>query len=282
MKNSIAYIAIFILLIPFHGQSQIRSELSLMTWNIRLETPDDGINTWDLRKERVTGLILSEAPGILCVQEALLSQMNYLQTKLTDYTFAGVGREDGKEKGEFSAVFYNDRKYELLEKGNFWLSKTPEVPNSKDWDAACTRICSWVKLRDIQHKKIFFVFNTHWDHIGLQARTQSATLIIARIKEITGKSNVILCGDFNCTMDSKEIKPLLNSEPELRNARTLCTSEGPDFTYSGFKKGEIKGELIDHIFVSKKIEGKSMRTIDESYEGYYYSDHLPVVAKLVL
>jgi endonuclease/exonuclease/phosphatase family metal-dependent hydrolase len=282
MKNKAIYIGILIILLHCNVRSQNAVELSVMTWNIRLETPDDGINIWANRKERVTGLILREAPGILCVQEALVSQMNYLKTKLTDYTSAGVGREDGKEKGEFSAVFFNHTMYELLDKGNFWLSKTPEVPNSKDWDAACTRICSWVKLKDIQHKNIFFVFNTHWDHIGVEARTQSASLMISRIKEITGKNDVILCGDFNCAMDSKEIRPLLNATPELRNVRTLCKSEGPGFTYSGFKKGGIQGELIDHIFVTKKIEVKSLRTIDESYEGYYFSDHLPVVAKLGL
>jgi endonuclease/exonuclease/phosphatase family metal-dependent hydrolase len=282
MKFKAIYIGIFILLLPCYVLSQNTTGISVMTWNIRLETPADGINTWNNRKERVTGLILRESPDILCVQEALIAQMTYLRKQLADYASAGVGREDGKEQGEFSAVFFNHKKYELLDKGDFWLSLTPDVPNSKDWDAACTRICSWVKLKDIQHNNIFFVFNTHWDHIGVEARTRSAGLITEKIRDIAGKNDVILCGDFNCSLDSKEIQPLLNAEPGLRDARSLCKAEGPAISYAGFKVGEIKGELIDHIFVTKNIHVNKLRILNDNLDGYYFSDHLPVIAGITL
>ncbi|MEI6577235.1 MAG: endonuclease/exonuclease/phosphatase family protein [Bacteroidota bacterium] len=279
MKYNILFL--LFLLLSLSVIAQHRSELVIMTYNLRYDNNWDSINAWDNRKERLSDQIILQKPDILDVQEALISQMNYLSSRLAGFKHVGVGRDDGIEKGEFSAIFYNNKKYELLDQGNFWLSETPEVPGSMGWDAACTRICSWAKLKDRKQKNIFFVFNTHWDHIGIKARTNSASLIAARIQKIAGTQDVILSGDFNCTLESQELKELLKEKPVLTSVRAKCKAEGPDYSYTGFKVGgSVKPELIDYIFVAEKIKVSSCRFLDDSYQGNYLSDHLPLVAHL--
>jgi len=281
-KYIIPSLLIYFIFISGFSYAQQEKEIVMMSYNIRMDTPVDGINTWDKRKARLTAFVLEQGPDILGVQEALPGQMHYLQSQMPDFSYVGVGREDGLEKGEFSAIFYNHQRFILLDKGNFWLSQTPEVPGSMGWDAACTRICSWAKLQNRQTKGVFFVFNTHWDHMGVLARENSASLITRKIKEIAGKSPVMLSGDFNCTDTSKAMQTLLKGKPQLTSTRNLVKPEGPDYSFAGFLVGGEKGDLIDHIFLSKDIQALSYRISDKSYEGNYLSDHFPVIVKLRL
>ncbi len=140
------------------------------------------------------------------MQEALHVQMNDLQKALPDFKYAGVGRTDGKQDGEYSAIFYNAKKLQLLESKTFWLSETPTVAGSKSWDAAITRIVTWAKFKDIESSKTFFVFNTHFDHIGKVARRESAKLLLKKINEIAGNSSVIITGDFNATPGDEPVQ----------------------------------------------------------------------------
>ena len=142
------------------------SPFRVMTYNIRLDTPRDGINQWRLRKDRVADLIRYHRADLLGVQEALPNQMVDLKTALPGFNWYGAGRDDGKEQGEFSAIFYRSDRFQLLDKGTFWLSEAPETPGSKGWDADVTRVCSWVKLRDRWTFQTLYHFNTHFDHVG--------------------------------------------------------------------------------------------------------------------
>ena len=173
-------------LILFLAGSLMAQELNIMTFNIRYNTAADSLNAWPYRKDKVASQVLFHEAHILGVQEALHDQVVDLQQRLPQYKYAGVGRDDGKEKGEYSAIFYDTTRLQVLQTKTFWLSETPEVPGSKSWDAAITRIVTWIKFRDKKTKKIFFAFNTHFDHIGQVARRESAKILLQKVKEIAG------------------------------------------------------------------------------------------------
>ena len=145
------------------------------------------------------------------MQEALNDQMLDLQQRLPQYRFIGGGREDGKTKGEYSAIFYNTKKVKALNEGMFWLSQMPDIPGSIGWDAAITRIVTWGKFKDLQTGKLFFVFNTHFDHMGKIARRESARLLINKVSDMSGKLPTIVMGDFNAEPTDEPIQEILKS-----------------------------------------------------------------------
>ena len=253
--------------------------ISVMTFNIRLSTDSDKENSWDNRKTEAVALMDYYHPDILGVQEALPQQMNDIKNGLKHYGFAGVGRDDGKNKGEYSAVFYNSQKFKVLKSGTFWLSETPEMP-SKGWDAAYNRICSYALFKNKENGKKFWAFNVHFDHVGNTARIKSSELILNKIKTFnTENLPVVLTGDFNLTDDSEPIKILSQSLND-----TFYHSEkphyGPKGTFQAFDIQTPPKERIDYIFV-KDFKVLSNRTINDRRENLLYtSDHFPVLAEL--
>ena len=183
-----------------------------MSFNIRYATKNDGVNQWENRKKELVGLIKKYDPDVIGFQEVLLSQLNFLIKTNSEFHKIGVARGDGKEKGEFSPILFNSKKFDLIESNTFWLSETPNNP-SIGWDAAHKRICSYVKLRYKSSQNTLWVFNTHFDHIGEKSKKNSAFLIIKKIKAlVSNKDNVILMGDFNSypgTLPIIKIKPIL-------------------------------------------------------------------------
>jgi endonuclease/exonuclease/phosphatase family metal-dependent hydrolase len=257
----------------------------VMTYNIRLDTVVDGINRWALRKDRVINLIRYHAADLFGVQSALPNQIADLKAALPAFNWYGVGRDDGKCKGEFSAVFYRSDRFELLDKDTFWLSTTPKIPGSKGWDAYITRVCSWVKLRDRKTSQILYHFNTHFDHIGKIARQESARLIIARIQNITNLSApTILTGDFNTEPNSDAYRTIItNSFLGDTKDLTATAHYGPNSTWSTFFVGRGLGDQLDYIFVTPQyLRILQHATLTDSNNKYYPSDHLPVLAELVL
>lgn len=256
----------------------------VLTYNIRLDTTADGVNQWGKRTEKVADLLRKGAPTVFGVQEALHNQMLDLQALMPDYAWYGAGRDDGKTKGEFSAIFYHKKHLKLKDSGTFWLSETPTVPGSKSWDAAITRVCSWVKLapRQMQGRPVF-VFNTHFDHIGETARLESMKLISKKVKEIAGDAPYILMGDFNCEPNSPpyavaQDKSLWNLT-DAWAAHTTNVKAQP-CTFTGFKVEGAECRRIDYIFASPFFKVVSCRILNENDGTYYPSDHLPVVADL--
>lgn len=258
----------------------------IMTYNIRYDNPDDGVFAWANRKDELLSFVLSERLDILCIQEGLHGQVLFLKNGQPGFDFRGVGRDDGKERGEYSAIFFNAGRFSCLRDGTFWLSPHPEIPG-KGWDAALPRIVTWVQLRDSVTKKVFFVFNTHFDHQGVQARENSARLIRSKIPGIAGGFPVVLLGDFNSNEDELPRKILLSgdgSPSDLADAldASFEPHQGPMSTYTGFEfKDPGPGNRIDYIFVSKGVRVRSHRTLlARSVQGYL-SDHLPVVAVIL-
>ena len=271
--------------ISFIVSTSIQSqELNVMTFNIRYNTKNDSLNAWPYRKDNAASQIKFHNVHVLGVQEALHEQIMDLGQSLTKYKFTGVGRDDGKTKGEYSAIFYDTTRLKLIESSTFWLSLTPEVPGSKGWDANITRIVTWAKFRDLLNKKTFFVFNTHFDHIGQEARRESAKLIKQKVKDIAGTIPVIITGDFNAHPSDEPIKILVdeNDQNKFIDAKAVSAAPhyGPQGTFNGFGSKERDSEPIDFIFIKGKWKVLQHATLSQTWGGRFSSDHFPVFAKL--
>ena len=270
-------------LLSMSMQSQ---ELNVMTFNIRYNTKNDSLNAWPYRKDNAASQVLFHQVHILGVQEALHEQIMDLTQSLAQYKYTGVGRDDGKTKGEYSAIFYDTTRLKLLESSTFWLSLTPSVPGSKGWDANITRIVTWAKFRDNKNKKLFFVFNTHFDHIGQEARRESAKLLKQKVKEIAGNMPTIITGDFNAKPSDDPIKILTDVKDIDHFIDTKAISKtphyGPAGTFNGFASKERDPEPIDFVFVKGKWKVLQHATLSQSWGGRFSSDHFPVFARLSL
>lgn len=254
--------------------------LNVASYNLRMDTDNDSLNAWEYRKDNVNSLIKYHNFDIFGTQEGYAHQLKNI-IELGNYNYIGAGRDDGKETGEYSAIFYKTDKFEVLESGNFWLSETPEVPG-KGWDAVCcNRICSWGKFRDKISNKEFYFFNVHFDHQGEVARKESGNLMVEKMKEIAKDSPTITTGDFNSTPDSKQIKVL----SEYMND-TYTTSEtkpyGPLGTFNRRFKNPIGGNRIDYIFASDHFFADKYAHLTDNNGEFYPSDHLPVSVRLML
>ncbi|RZL44934.1 MAG: endonuclease/exonuclease/phosphatase family protein [Pedobacter sp.] len=260
-------------------QAQQSQPINVMSYNIRLNVASDGVNAWPNRKDNVKALVKFYDTDILCVQEALPEQFDALLEN-TDFDVVGAGRDDGKRKGEFSAIYFNKKRFNKKDGGTFWLSLTPDVP-SKGWDAQLNRVCSWVKLYDKLNKKEFIVFNTHYDHVGVQARIESAKLIKQKIQEIAPKLPVVFTGDLNVTPETEAIKTIKSFLTDAKEA-SIEPPYGPVGTFNGFKWDSPLQNKIDYIFVNRAFKVQKFAVLSDSKDQKYYSDHLPVFAKLFL
>ena len=262
----------------------LSQELNVMTFNIRYNTKNDSLNAWPYRKDNAASQVKFHNVHILGVQEALYDQITDLSQSLTKYKYTGVGRDDGKTKGEYSAIFYDTTRLKLMGSSTFWLSLTPEVPGSKGWDANITRIVTWAKFRDVASKKTFFVFNTHFDHIGQEARRESAKLIKQKVKDIAGIHHVIITGDFNAHPSDEPIKILVaeNDRDKFIDTKAVSITPhyGPEGTFNGFASKERDSEPIDYIFIKGKWKVWQHATLSQTWGGRFSSDHFPVFARL--
>ena len=259
--------------------------INVLTYNIRLANAGDAPNTWNARKHKVFTMIRESKPDVFGLQEPLHEQLQDMGYAFPDYIRVGVGRDDGKEAGEYSPLFFNEHKYKMLSSGTFWLSQTPSMPGSRGWDAACNRVVSWVQLKTYKEGKIFFVFCTHFDHMGEIARRNSAKLLLHSVDSLAGNNPVIILGDFNSEPGSEPYQILTaKSDPKhLIDSREICKKPtGPKYTYTGFKVGVQPGERIDYIFLKNKVKVLSFRVNNKNNGDFYPSDHLPVSATLEL
>lgn len=267
------------------AQVKARTDLNVMTFNIRYDNPDDGLNNWKFRKESAIKLIRFQEVDVLGAQEVLSSQLKEMTTQLQEYAVIGVGREDGKEKGEYSPILYNKDKFTLLKSGCFWLSQTPEKP-SKGWDAACERIATWAQLKDKVTAKKFFVLNTHFDHIGKVAREESVKLILNKTSELSEGLPQIVMGDFNANPESSVVQGIVrptNSISLFDSKKMASLVYGPDWSFHDFGRIPFaERPLIDYIFISKNIKVLKYGVLAETVNNYFLSDHTPVLVKVSL
>lgn len=250
-------------------------DFTVMTYNIRYDNQWDTINSWEKRKAGVFKVIEESGADIFGVQEALHNQIKDLQQALSDFEYVGVGRDDGKTKGEYSAIFFNKDKFELLNEGTFWLSETPEKP-SVGWDASMERICTWANLKHRKTAKVFWVFNTHYDHIGTKARENSSVLIMDKIEELSNENDpVILMGDLNAEALEKSITILSSEFNDIRKSSSDIRVYKMG-TFNGFQK-KFVAKTIDYIFTKNVFPKSYYQIFDTMFNGSYPSDHFPVV-----
>lgn len=259
-------------------------ELNIMSYNIRYDNPEDSLNNWQYRKDVAAKIIKTKDIDIVGTQEVLHNQLVDLQERLSEYTAIGVGRQDGKEQGEYSALFYKKDRFTEVSSGYFWLSETPEVAGSKGWDGACERIATWAILKDKETGKEVFAINTHLDHVGKIARQEGVTLLLTKAAELSRGLPIIMTGDFNATPDSDVIKHVTNTslKEHLTNAKTIAKEfSGTEWTFHDFGKIPLdKRDYIDYIFVSNNIETDKFEVLPEKLDEVFLSDHVPVIAKI--
>ncbi|TNE73973.1 endonuclease/exonuclease/phosphatase family protein, partial [bacterium] len=261
------------------------SAFTIATFNLRLDTPRDSINQWNNRKQWVSETIQFYDFGIVGMQEVLHHQLIYLLDENKTYKHIGVGRDDGKQAGEYSPIMYDASRFELLQSDTFWLSETPQNPGL-GWDAKYNRVVTWGKFKDVKTGKIFFVFNTHFDHIAETARRESAKLLHKRIVLIAGAYPVVVTGDFNATLDSEPMQMMLSSANERVLKNTFDISNSPHFgplgTFNGFAHKELSDKAIDHILVTDEIGVLRHATLSNTWDGRFASDHFAVMATILL
>jgi len=252
----------------------------LISYNIRYDNNWDVENSWSLRKNRICQLLNDYNPSIFGIQEGLLNQVSFIDSALIKYDYVGVGRNDGKMKGEFCAIYFDTTRYKIRNNSTFWLSETPDVV-SVGWDAALERICTYGLFEDTTSGEEFLVFNTHFDHLGVIARKKSSALILKKIKEINTQSlPVILMGDFNSIPDSDPIKILKNDLIDALQI-SLENLEGSQGTFNGFDMMLPIDKRIDYIF-TKNLQVLSYRHIDDRLNNNrHISDHLPVMIEIL-
>ncbi|WP_202849476.1 endonuclease/exonuclease/phosphatase family protein [Clostridium thermosuccinogenes] len=265
--------------------------LRVMSFNVLLDWRKEGPYVWPNRRDSVASMIRFHHADIAGLQEPLKNQVEDLSSLLPEYAWVGIGREDGKEKGEYAAIFYRKERFEALDHGTFWLSETPDVPGSMGWDAACVRCVTWAKFKDKQTGKEHFHFNTHFDHVGMTAQAQSAHLLLDRIKAIAKGMPVVVTGDFNCDETFEAYKILTGAGSDAGASKHECLTDamqvsehgnhGSRVTFHGLED-EVNKARIDMIFVKNGIKVLQHGVLDDKPKGSYPSDHSPVVADIVV
>lgn len=255
-------------------------KLTVGTYNIRYDNPKDTGNLWINRAPVVAALIRFHDFDIFGTQEGFKSQLEDIRKALPQYGYYGAGRDDGKDKGEHSAIYYKEDEFKLLNKGDFWLSQTPDKP-SLGWDATCChRICSWVYLQHKASGKKFYFFNAHYDHQGVQARKESSKLIMQKIKDIAGKEPVIFTGDLNGSHNSEWYQAIAGSGILKDTYKEVKYPYATNASFNGFGRTKDSTDIIDHIFTTVHFKASRWGVLTDTYHGKYPSDHFPVLAEV--
>jgi endonuclease/exonuclease/phosphatase family metal-dependent hydrolase len=256
-----------------------------MSFNIRYGTAADGDNAWPRRTELVYDVIARFQPDLIGYQEVLDFQFDALAARFPELVSEGVGRDDGRRKGEFSSLAYRRDRFTRVAGGTFWLSTTPDVPGSKSWDAALPRICTWVRLRETASGRELVFANTHFDHRGQVARREAARVLSERLGPVATGIPAVLTGDLNITEDTPAFRVLVDPpEPSwvrwIDAYRTLHPERSPDeASFNGFK-GTVRGSRIDFVLHTSHFRATAAAIDRHQREGRFPSDHYPVNAVL--
>lgn len=277
MLRSLIAAAVFAFLF-FSCASDNEPAIDVMTFNIRLDTPNDGPNAWPERAPMVADFVNDQIPDLLGMQEVLYHQYRYLDSALIGYGSVTAGRDDGLRAGEACPVFYRLGRFDRLNKGTFWLSETPDVPGSIGWGAALTRVATWARLYDKVKSDTLLFFNTHFDHISDSGRVMSSGVLLDMVRQIAGDNRFVITGDFNALPESLAIERM--KEGDLAVDSYLITETPPagvSYTFNGWKDEPGAGR-IDYIFVRNGMKVMSHATHRVIMDGVFISDHWPVTA----
>ncbi|MET3112468.1 endonuclease/exonuclease/phosphatase family metal-dependent hydrolase [Pedobacter sp. CG_S7] len=257
-------------------------EFTIGSFNVRNDNRGDVGNLWEQRSEVAANLLRFHQFDVFGTQEGKKNQIDDLNSLLPEYAHYGLGRDDGKEGGEHSSIFYLKNKFKLLNKGDFWLSETPNKPGL-GWDATCcNRICTWVYLQDVKSGKKFYVFNAHFDHEGKIARVESSKLVMKKIKEIAGSQPAIFTGDLNGNHSSEWYLSLKNSGFLTDTYSQVKYPYVNNSSFNGWGKQLATKDIIDHVFVTKHFTAQRWGILTDTYRGKFVSDHFPILVEVKL
>ena len=291
MKSWISLAAAFLCVIPLGSQSPspqaVREPLTVMSFNIRYGTANDGDNHWKNRRQMLFDLLKEHDADLIGVQEALDAQLREIAKEVPVYGVVGVGRDDGATRGEYAAILFRRDRFHVSDSGTFWFSDTPEVIASRSWGNTITRICTWARFVD-RNGRAFWHYNVHLDHQSQPSRERSTLLLAERIAARRRTNEpVIVTGDFNVGEANPAIATMLRAAegkpaPFIDTFRAVHPDEKTVGTFSGFKFGEINGDKIDYVLVQPGTEVLSAAIIRSNKDNRYPSDHFPVVARVRL
>ena len=278
-NNTLIYLLLSVVLLGNYSCKSKKETMNVATYNLRYNTPKDGENAWPNRKNKIIQMVTKYKFDVFGVQEVRTDQATDLAAMFPDYTYFGIGRNDGVA-GEQAGLMYRKDRFTELDRGHFWLSPTPNIP-SIGWDASVNRVAVWVKLKDKNTNKEFFFLSTHLDHLGKIARYESAKLLIERVKKLAGDKPLFCVADYNA-------KPEENSIQEMKKAFldpydiSQTKPTGPAGTLNLFDTKTPISMRIDYMFVNDKVTVKSYATLDDIIDGNYPSDHCPIMMEVVL
>ena len=280
MKN----LTLFYTMIFSISTVQAGDELRVMSFNLRYINPGDRAEkTWVARRDQVAAVMKADRADFIGVQEAFRAMLDDVKERLPEFSEVGVGRENGKEQGEYSAILYRSSVWERLDGGTFWLSDTPDVPNSAHWGNSVVRICTWGKFRHKLDRREILFYNTHFDHESQPCREKGATLIVRKISDQQGSLPVVVVGDLNAAPDNPAIACFTVARPKLIDVWAALrphVSVQESGTFHGFH-GNTDGARIDYIFSSEQLRAKDVEIVRANENGVYPSDHYPVRASFV-
>ena len=277
MKKILMSVAVLVMCaVAITSCEEEKQRLTVVSYNMRVGTADDGENSWEKRKRATPLMLRDKMPDIFGVQEALGFQVDYIMENCPEYASVGVGRDDGAEKGEYMSIFWNTSYVEMKDWGTFWLSETPDVP-SMGWDAACMRTATWALMKDKRNGREFYYVNTHLDHRGREAQKNGLSLIVSRIKEMNPEGwPMVLTGDFNVKPGAEALTSLVGY---MQDARSTAQVTDTLASFTGWGK---RADVLDYVYYSGFGSCESFETVVDEYDGVpYISDHYPVKAVLV-
>ncbi len=243
----------------------------LLSFNIRIDVPSDGLNAWPNRRDFVISFIQNRNDDLIGIQEAGPHMYKSLKNALVDYESFGIGRD---HKGESTPIFVKKDKFKIIESDTIWLTHTPNEESSI-LGSNHPRIATYVVLQ-MKDDRIIAFFNTHLDYTGDQTTRIQTKHLLNYIKLIENKYNalVVISGDFNSYPSTQTIKLIENEYQSC-----YLEKHKNQLTFHGFSN-QNEGEPIDYIFYNPKLTMKSFEII-EHVKGYpYLSDHYPITVKL--
>lgn len=280
MKRILLIALAAVILLPFDGQAKKNksAELKVMSYNIRMGIAKDGTNSWEFRCPATIEMLKDQQPDIFGVQEAFEYQIKFIEEYCRNYKSVGVGRDDGKKKGEYMSIFWNKKRVKLIKWGTFWLSETPDKP-SKGWDAHCMRTATWALMKDKKTGRKFYYVNTHLDHKGKEAQKNGLKLIVDRIESINPQGYpMVLTGDFNIKPDNKALTDL---DARMQSARKVAAVTDSHNTFNGWSV-KPTDMVIDYIYISGFSACPEYQTVTKKYaDRTFVSDHYPIFARVV-
>ena len=259
------------------GGDPTPASVRVMSYNIRVDVASDSPN-WVERRPHLARQIRFTDPDFLGVQEAAPAMVVWLAAELPTYDHYGLGRDDGADQGESATLFWKLDRFDAVTRQTLWCSPTPDRP-SKGWDADYPRTVTRVVLRDRADGRLWDVRNTHFDHVGVEARRRCADLI-AGLPPVQG-AEVVLMGDFNTGPDTEPYRRIVASG--LRDARSISpVTFGPQGTFNAFDiNRDNDGVAIDHVFVGAGLSVARFGVLTDSFGGRVISDHFPLVVDVI-